>query len=66
MTKSITKVKTKSQEENVRVKPVGWNAVLEDIQADIAHLKRLIPIVERKIEKGEPWPSNPSNPTAQD
>jgi len=60
MTISITKVKTKSQGKNVRVKPVGWNAVLGDIQADIAYLKKLIPIVERKIEKGEPWPSTPT------
>jgi hypothetical protein len=33
-----------------------WAEVLADVKADIAHLEKLVPIIERKIERGEPWP----------
>jgi hypothetical protein len=58
MAKSITKVKTKSQAISDAAKPIGWKGVLVDIQADIAYLKKLVPIVERKIARGEPWPGD--------
>ena len=57
MPKSVTKVKARSQAfSQKKSSGVGWGAVLMDIQADIAYLKQLIPIVERKIKRGEPWP----------
>jgi len=62
MKKSITKVKTKSQAENGSMRP-SWKTVLVDIQADIAYLKKLVPIVERKIERQEPWPGEPRSAT---
>jgi hypothetical protein len=34
-----------------------WQEVLADVKADIAQLERLVPIIERKIELGEPWPN---------
>jgi hypothetical protein len=37
--------------------PSRWAEVLADVKADIAHLEKLVPIIERKIEKGEPWPT---------
>jgi hypothetical protein len=34
--------------------------VLADVKADIAQLEKLVPIIERKIERGDPWPSEPA------
>ena len=58
MSHSITKVKTKAMDfEKLSVENcVGWEAVLADIQARIHRLGRLVPIVEGKIKRGEPWP----------
>jgi hypothetical protein len=61
-TNRITKVNTKCQVKSDDPSGVGWRGVLTDIQADIAYLKKLVPIVERKIERGEPWPGH-STPT---
>jgi len=60
MPRKITKVST--DVNALREKPVenfvGWHAVLRDIQNDINRLKKLVPVVERKIRKGEPWPTD--------
>ena len=56
MSNVVTKVKAKGAtcQENSRQK--SWESVLEDIQGRIAELKRLVPIVERKIKRKEAWP----------
>ena len=50
MTKTITKVKqsVKKKMHGNQTK-FGWMAVLAD-------LRKMVSIVERKIERGEPWP----------
>jgi len=59
MSKHQPKVKTsKLESQGEKSTSPNWDSVLVDIQADIAYLKSLIPIVERKIERGEPWPGN--------
>lgn len=61
MSKSVTKVRTPvkpfSQKKEAGSR-AGWRAVLADIQADIESLKKMVPIVERKISRGEPWPGD--------
>lgn len=59
MPKNITKVKTVVKPKNEKIE-VGWKAALADLQADIRRLKHLIPIIERKIKRGEPWPGHPA------
>jgi hypothetical protein len=58
MTKIVTKVKKKARilEEISVEKSPGWKAVLADLRGEIERLEKLVPIVERKIERGEPWP----------
>jgi hypothetical protein len=58
MTKIVTKVKEKARgPEEISVENVpGWAAVLVDLHREIQRLQYLVPIVERKIERGEPWP----------
>lgn len=58
MGRIITKVKNNARDsENKSVQNVvGWQSVLVDINADIERLRELVPIVERKIARGEPWP----------
>jgi len=66
MPKSLTKVMNRSQAFSQKKSGgVGWDAVLTDIQADIAYLKQLIPIVERKIKRGEPWPGQSGDSATQ-
>jgi hypothetical protein len=60
MSMIITKVKKKAREKSAG-NVVGWNAVLSDIQQEIGRLESLVPIVERKIARGEPWPGTQSN-----
>jgi len=43
----------------------GWEAVLADICGDIDRLQRLVPIVQRKIERREPWPGKVTQLHAQ-
>lgn len=62
MSKSITKVKKKArglQEISVENTP-GWRSVLTDLNCEIERLRALVPIVERKIKRGEPWPTEQS------
>jgi len=33
--------------------------VLADVKADIAQLEKLVPIIERKTERGDLWPREP-------
>jgi hypothetical protein len=58
----ITKVnKSAIPCENIPVENYpSWAGVLADIQAEIERLKTLVPIVERKMERGEPWPGTQS------
>jgi hypothetical protein len=59
MPTKLTQVKPKVKpffRGNEAKEPTGWKAVLADILADIERLKRLVPIVERKIRKRESWP----------
>jgi hypothetical protein len=58
MTKIVTKVKNnaRGQEEISVENTSGWKAVLVDLRGEIERLQKLVPIVERKIERGEPWP----------
>jgi len=59
---SITKVKKKAigrKNNSVEVVP-SWRGVLEDVQANIERLKQLVPIIERKIKRGGPWPGTQS------
>jgi hypothetical protein len=62
MTKIVTKVKNKARgaEEISVEKVLGWGAVLVDIRIQIQRLQNLVPIIERKIERGEPWPTEQS------
>ncbi len=55
----ITKIKKSAREKSVE-KATGWESVLTDIQNQIERLKSFLPIVERKIERGEPWPGTQS------
>jgi hypothetical protein len=62
MTRSITKVKNNAigrQEISVENVP-SWQATLVDICDEIERLQKLVPIVKRKIERGEPWPGTQS------
>jgi len=66
MAKSVTNVMSKVKsflDENEAKALRGWQGVLADIQADIENLKRLVPIVEKKIRKGEPWPGDSATQT---
>lgn len=60
MPNMITKVKTEKQGVRKNISagngPPGWKSVLSDIKHDIGELERFAAIVERKIERGEPWP----------
>lgn len=59
MPNNVTKVKTNATESQAeKSTSPGWGAGLADIRADIAYLKALVPIVERKIKWGEPWPGD--------
>ena len=49
MSRNITKVKTHVKEK-MNAGKTGWLAVLAD-------LNKLVSIVERKIERREPWPT---------
>ena len=62
MTRSITKVKTKSstKRQHSMENLDGWHGVLADIRLRIEGLRNLVPIVERKIRQGEPWPATQS------
>lgn len=62
MERIITKVKKIAilcKNISVENRP-SWAGVLADIQADIERLKALVPIVERKMERGEPRPGTQS------
>jgi hypothetical protein len=59
MTISITKVKKQAmglQEITVEKTP-AWRAALAYIRRDIARLQKFAFVVERRIERGEPWPA---------
>jgi len=58
----ITKVKKKAIvcENKFVQNGIGWGAVLADINSEIGRLQELVPIVQRKIERGEPWPGTQS------
>jgi hypothetical protein len=60
MTTIVTKVKKKARgPEEIFVENIpGWKAVLADLCVEIERLQKLVPIVERKIERGEPWPGS--------
>jgi len=61
---SITKIKKKASklfDVSMEIKP-GWEAVLADIYRDVDRLQTLAFIVERKIERGEPWPGESATP----
>jgi hypothetical protein len=58
MIKNITKVKTQVKR---KIKAVGWSAVLDDLRAEIGRLETLVPVVEGKIKRGEPWPGTQSS-----
>jgi len=63
MSRIVTKIK-KHVKGSPRI-PVenspGWQMVLEDLRAEIARLQKLVPIVERKITRGEAWPGTQSH-----
>jgi hypothetical protein len=61
MTKIVTKVNKKARKKSVE-NATGWSAVLFDLQREIGRLESLVPIVERKIERGEPWPGDSATP----
>jgi len=54
MASKLTKVKTPVKA--IGQESVGWPTVLAGLKNELVRLKRLIPIVERKIARGEPWP----------
>jgi hypothetical protein len=62
MRTGITKVKKKARNfsDKIHENPVDWQMVLADIRADIDLLTTLAQIVERKIERGEPWSGDKS------
>jgi hypothetical protein len=62
MRKIITKVnKNATLCENISVENrPSWAGVLADLRAYIERLEVLVPIVERKIARGEPWPGTQS------
>jgi len=37
-----------------------------DLRREIERLEEMVPIVERKIERGEPWPGTQSENQTQD
>ena len=59
MTQDITKVK-KQVKKKMRgdENKVGWMGVLAD-------LRKLVLIVERKIERREPWPGQPTSQNSE-
>jgi hypothetical protein len=58
MSKSITKVKKNAiGSRQISVENAPWRALLADLRGEIERLQGLVPIVERKIERGEPWPT---------
>ena len=59
MKRIITKVKTSVKNKMHQSQP-GWSSVLSDLRLDEAKLQALISIVERKIERREPWPGSQS------
>jgi hypothetical protein len=56
MPKKITKVKPEVKGKVTGGDEPSWNAVLADLNAEIASLRKLVPIVERKVKQGDPWP----------
>jgi hypothetical protein len=56
----ITKVKKYARKKRKENKTTGWPTVLEDIHRDISQLLEFARIVDRKIERGEPWPGTQS------
>lgn len=34
----------------------GWELFLADVQAQIAHLRGLVPVIKERIASGDPWP----------
>jgi hypothetical protein len=65
--KIITKVKNNARkfDKNFKKNVPGWAGVLADIQGDIQRLQEYACIVQRKIERGEPWPTQPENQTTE-
>ena len=59
MLNKLTKVKIKVKSK-IQEKEVGWRWVLEDLRIEESKVKNLIEAVNRKIEKGEPWPGSNS------
>lgn len=60
MPNNITKVKNEVKKK-VQIPEKGWPTVLADLQAEESRIRELISIVERKIAKGEPWPTQSEN-----
>jgi hypothetical protein len=56
MKQIITKVK-KSVKGKMHRPERGWDLVLSDLRADEVKLQALISIVEQKIQRQEPWPT---------
>ena len=57
MSNIITKVKFRVKN---KMQPAegefGWTRVLADLNTEISKPQEMASIVERKIERGEPWP----------
>jgi hypothetical protein len=66
MSRIITKVKKCAREKCKESKKLGWNDVLEDIKSEMSKLTEFARIVERKIERGEPWPGTQSSDQSQE
>ena len=57
MGRIITKVKKKARKKSLPYENIpGWEGMLVELSDRIRRLQELVPIVEGKIERGEPWP----------
>jgi hypothetical protein len=55
----LTKVKPKIKQKTLSApKMPSWKLLLEELESEIAYLQTLGKIVRRKIEHGEPWPTD--------